>query len=301
MIGHSNMAGQQFQKSDGVTMPRVWNYEWNKSKTWVLAKETPGSRANGLSGHGAGGPSMPFLKGLAAAYPDYYFGVISNASLSATCRGENTGNNTSDLPTLENRYWKGTILYNELLTHAKAIQNEVTFGGIVCMLGSVEATRTPDSVCRAFGADLAQMATDIRTDLGVPDMPFLMGAYEAGATGTFKPTLALPSIIDAQIKLLPTLLSRSAVIDSKGIEMLDDHHYTVVGQGEFAKRGISIIQTNKWLPGMSTSIRIAPRTQSSQSRTVLLETHGNVGRDAKGRALSNPLKSPSPIWILKGF
>ncbi len=302
MIGHSNMAGQDYQHSDGTTMPRVWNYEWNKSKTWVLAKETPGSRANGLSGHGAGGPSMPFLKGMAEAYPDRYFGVISNASLSATCRGENTGANSSNLSTLENRYWKGTILYNELITNAKAIQKDVTFAGVVCMLGSVEATRTPESVCSSFGADLAQMASDIRTDLGVPDLPFMMGAYEAGASGSFKVTLRLPSIIDAQIKSLPTLLTRSAVIDSKNITMLDDHHYSVVGQKEFATRIIAIVQANHFLPGTGTGIRIQSARKASSTRALSLLTQdgliGIPGYDALGQSYTASPGSFAPrlIW-----
>jgi hypothetical protein len=275
MIGHSNMAGQEYQASDGVTMPRAWNYAWNKDKKWALAKETPGSRANGFSGNGAGGPSMPLLKGMAAAYPEHYFGVISNASLSATLHGENLGNSSSDLENIENRYWKGTILYKELITIAKEVQNDVTFGGVVCMLGSVEATRTTEAVCKAFGADLATLASDIRTDLGLPNLPFIMGGYENGATGSFALTKPMPAIIDEQIKLFPTLSPRTASVDTKGIQMLDDHHYTAkTGQGEFAKRVVTIIQTNNWLPGAGTAVRLAPsaheKNVSKRKATVSL-------------------------------
>jgi hypothetical protein len=107
LIGHSNMAGHVIVGTDGVTAPRIWNYQWFSNQQWVPAKETPGNLANGLSSHGEGGPGMPFLKGMAAAYPNYNFGVISNASFSSTCRGLNQGGNTSGIPNDSNRYWKG--------------------------------------------------------------------------------------------------------------------------------------------------------------------------------------------------
>src|SRR3954467_13730970 len=85
LIGHSNMAGHVTVGTDGVTAPRIWNFQWFSNKQWVPAKETPGNLANGLSSHGEGGPGMPFLKGMATAYPGYNFGVVTNASFSSTC------------------------------------------------------------------------------------------------------------------------------------------------------------------------------------------------------------------------
>jgi hypothetical protein len=260
MIGHSNMAGIDLAHSDGTVNPKDWSWPI-ASKQWIPAKETPNAgRAAGLSGHGEGGPGMPFLKGMTAAYPDYWFGAINNASLSATCRGENTGNNSSGLDPTDNRYYKGTYLYQQILDAAKAVQAEVTLGGILCMLGTVDATRTNETVCRAFSDDISQLVKDLRSDLGLPNLPFIMGGYEAGATGDFALTKPLPAIVDAQIKLIPSKLPYAAVVDSKGIQMLDDHHYTAnVGQPEWAKRAVAIIQANKWLPGSAASIALAPR------------------------------------------
>jgi hypothetical protein len=270
MIGHSNMHGMGHRVSDGTPHPRAWNCQWAAGNAWVPAKETPGAARNGLSGRGSGGPSMPFLKRMVEAHPDHHFGVITNASPSSTCKGENTGHNSSDMDPDDNRYWKGARLYKEIMDAAKAVQSQVTFGGIVCMLGSVEATRTPDSVCRSFAADLAQLATDMRADLGLPNLPFIMGEYEAGATGTFSPALPKPSIIDAQIKTLPTVLPYSATVDSRGIEMLDDHHYsTPVGQPEFAKRVADILHAKGWFPtGGNTGIAILPLARKGEARAI---------------------------------
>jgi hypothetical protein len=254
LIGHSNMAGIDAAHSDAVANPRCWNYPM-ATKTWVQAAEPKNAVKKGLSGNGSAGPGMPFLKGMAAAYPDYHFGVLTNASLSATCRGENTGNNGSTLDPADNRYWDSTYLYVQIMTAAKAAQKDVTIGGILCMLGTVDATRTSEAVCRAFSDDMTELIKDMRRDLGLPNLPFIMGEYEAGATKTFDPTLPLPGIIAAQTHLIPSKLPFSATVDSKGIQMLDDHHYTGdVGQGEWAKRAIAVIQANKFFPVAGTGI-----------------------------------------------
>lgn len=293
LIGHSNMAGQDLAHSDGTADPHGWNYPV-ATKQWVNAKETPNAgRAAGLSGHGEGGPGMPFIKALAAAYPGYYIGVINNASLSATCKGENTGNNSSNLDPADNRYYKGTYLYQEILTAAKAVQPDVTFGGILCMLGTVDATRTSQAVCEAFSDDISQLVKDLRADLGLPNLPFIMGGYEAGASGDFALTKPLPAIVDAQIKLIPSKLPFSGVVDSKGITMLDDHHYVANGNGQplWASRAVAIIQTNKWFPNGATSIApvlapVAARDRAAMgfARGKLWILSGEGAWSADGRA-----------------
>jgi hypothetical protein len=254
LIGHSNMAGVDASKSDDVTHPHCWNYPI-KTNTWVLAKEPKNNRNAGLSGTGSAGPGMPFLKGMAAAYPDYYFGVISNASLSSTCRGINTGNNTSPLDASDNRYWDSTYLYNQIVNAAKSVQNDVTLGGIICMLGTVDATRTTLAVCQNFSNDVSELVRDMRRDLGMPNLPFIMGEYEAGATRDFSPTLPMPAAVASEIKLIPSKLPFSATVNSVGITMLDDHHYSGdKGQPEFAKRTIALIQSNNFFPSGGASI-----------------------------------------------
>lgn len=262
-IGHSNMAGEDPQHSDGVTIPHAWNYQWYSTKTWVLAKETPGSMKNGLSGNGSGGPSMPFLKAMAAAHPDYYFGIINDASLSATCRGTNTGLNASNTPVDQNRFWKGAALYQNLITAVNDTKGYATFGGLICMLGLVEATRTSDTVCNRFSDDITQMVTDYRSDMGLPNLPYLESEYEDGATGIYAATNPWPSIIRAQIKMVPAKLALSATINTVGIEMIDPEHFNATnGQPEFAKRLVAMINSKSWFPPptSSTAITIQPVT-----------------------------------------
>lgn len=271
-IGHSNMAGEDPQHSDGVSIPHAWNYQWYSTKTWVLAKETPGSMKNGLSGNGSGGPGMPFLKAMAAAHPDYYFGIINDASLSSTCRGLNTGLNVSDNPADQNRFWKGAKLYQQLITAVNDTKAYATFGGLICMLGLVEATRTNDTVCNRFSDDITQMVTDFRSDMGLPNLPYLESEYENGATGDFAITKPWPSIIQAQIKLVPAKLALSATINTVGIEMIDQEHFNAThGQPEFAKRLVAMIDSKSWFPPPtgSTTIAIPPVMQGSAKAALL--------------------------------
>jgi hypothetical protein len=259
LIGHSNMGGVETRAPDNVAHARGWNYTWSTTpRAWVPAKEAPGSAKNGLSTRGEGGPGMPFIKQMADAYPEYHIGVISNASYSSTCKGVNTGNNTSGIPVTENRYWKGARLYNEILTAAKEVQADVTFGGIICMLGTVEATRSSDEIVASFSDDISQMAKDLRADLGLPNLPFMMGEYETGSSGEFATSLPWPGTVLAQTRLIPSKLPNSALISSQGVAMKDDHHYAwPAGQTEFAKRCVAAIASKQWMPpgGLSSTLR----------------------------------------------
>lgn len=275
LIGHSNMAGIDTRNADGVAAANTWSYTWFKDKKWIPAKETPGNSVNGFSGRGEGGLGMPFLKTMIKAFPDYHFGVVSTATVSCTLKGVNTGNNNSGFEADSNRYWKGAKLYNEIVTAAKEVQKDVTLAGVICMLGSVDATRTSEETCRSYSDDAKQMVTDLRADLGAPNLPFLMAEYEAGATGKFALTMPWPAIVDAQIKLIPSKLSLSATINSVGVQMADDHHYTfLVGHQELAKRVVDMIKTKNWMPppsGNALPVKSGPsvfRGESAQALTL---------------------------------
>jgi hypothetical protein len=268
-IGHSNMAGRDINHSDNITHPRAWNYRWMSDKQWVLAKEEPGNLKNGLSGRGCGGGGMPNLKALAQAYPAFHIGAIDNASLSGTAHGS-VDNNSSGMPGDSNRYWKGSQLYNEITAAAKEVRKTATLGGIFCMLGAIEATRTSEEVCRNFSNDIRQMVTDMRAEIGEPNLPFLLGRYEAGATGTYAPSKPWPKIISEQIDSVPAKLAFSALVESQGVEMLDDHHYTAtaLGHGEWAKRALAAIQAKGWFPGSVSILARGPEPTPGRLRLV---------------------------------
>ncbi|HEX7510296.1 MAG TPA: sialate O-acetylesterase, partial [Chitinivibrionales bacterium] len=230
LIGHSQMAGIITTNNDNVTDPHAWVYRWQSTKTWELAKET-GSTKNGLSGRGTGGPGMPFLKLMISRHSGYYFGIVSNADPAATCHGLNTGSNGSALSDSANRYWRDAQLFHEIVDAGRAIKNNVTLGGVMVMLGTVEATRADSiDVCQQFSKDIAQMATDIRDSLGMPNLPFVVADYEKGASATFSVSNPWPAIIAKQLDSVPLKVSNSVLVNSKAIPMFDDHHFSITGE-----------------------------------------------------------------------
>ena len=275
LIGHSQMAGVITTNNDNVTHPHAWVYRWATTKTWELAKET-GSLRNGLSGRGTGGPGMPFLKQLVNRHSDYYFGVISNADPAATCHGLNTGYNGSNLTDSANRYWRGMQLFEEIITAARAVQKDATLGGFLVMLGTIEATRAEsDTVCWNFSSDMAQMAKDMRDSLGVPNLPFIVADYEKGATGDFSVSNPWPAIIAEQIDSVPIKLSNSVEINSAGIPLFDDHHFTIPGQGEWARRAVDSIEAKHFFPPPTAGVLEKPAVPKTEAAGKIVVSYGN--------------------------
>ena len=62
----------------------------------------------------------------------------------------------------------------------------------------------------------------------------------------------------------------SGVVDTKGIQMLDDHHFvaTANGQPVWAQRAIAILQANNWMPGGASAIAptLAPAAARKNAR-----------------------------------
>jgi hypothetical protein len=272
LIGHSDMAGVIDTGNDSVTNPHAWVYRWATTKTWQLAKEVD-SLTDGLGPGGTGGPGMPFIKLLVSRYPTTYFGVINNASYSATCWDINAGGDYSSISAANNRYHPGALLFQEIITAARAIMDSATLGGILCMLGTVEATRAANiSVCQNFSNEVDSMVTNMRDSLGLPNLPFIMDAYENGATGSFALTNLWPSIVAQQIDSVPYKVSLSVIVNSVGIQMWNDHEYSPAGQKEFATRAVDSIQAKGFLPPATATLPfnglIAAKTDLKEPLTI---------------------------------
>jgi hypothetical protein len=277
LIGHSEMAGVITTNNDNVTNPHAWVYRWATTKTWEMAKET-GSNRTGLSGRGTGGPGMPFIKLMVSRHGDYYFGVVSNATPSATCHGVNTGGSGSDLPAEQDRYWMDAQLFKEIITAARAIQKDATLGGVLCMLGCVEATRAADvTVCQNFSKDITQMANTMRDTLCLPRLPFVIADYEKGAYGDFGINNPWPAIIANQLDSVPFKLSNSVLVNSAGIPMLNDHHFTAEGEKEWARRAVDSLEAKHFFPSDITGFFEKPVSAQAHNAGEVIVSYSRVG------------------------
>jgi hypothetical protein len=237
---------------------------------------------------------MPFLKQMVNLYPNYYFGVITNASPSSTCHGVNSGSSGSDLSKEENRYWRDAQLFEEIITAARAVQKDATIGGILCMLGSIEATRAVDvTVCQNFSQDIAQMASDMRDSLGLPKLAFILADYEKGAKGDFSTTLEWPSIISKQLDLVTTKLSNSVEISSLGIPMFDEHHFTIEGEGQWARRAVDSMKNKGFFPPPGAAAIKVINKSSSQNAAGKIQ----VSKSSSGIKISYMPYSQSPAVL----
>ena len=266
-IGHCNFAGRNVTSADGVTDPNAWNYAWDTQGSndtqWVLAQEHNGGAADGMTAigysgltqRGTGGPSMPFLKGMVQQHPGYYFGMITNALSSAMVRlalpSGVSGVPSSDIDTYSKA--GGGNRYKEIIGLAQKVKNDVTFGGILCMLGMTEVATGTLAGVSTIKSDFVQLATDIRTDLGLPNLPFLVGHYEMGATGQELPTTQIGVIVVKAIDSLPTAITYcDTVSDPYGSQYYrDDHHYSTLGENTWAANAVACIAKHGWFPTAS--------------------------------------------------
>ncbi len=232
--GHSNMAGR-CTPDDQTVHPRCWAYGASGHRYWEPCKDRIFNNSRGA------GPATAFLKDLAEAYPQYYFGVIQNANTQAGVRWHNGNAN--------NRYWKGAGRYEEMMGYARDLQGTVTFGGIVTMLGIMEATSGSASYWNTFADDFATTVDNIRSDLGLTadSLPVLAQDYEMEACGGFSASHDGPQAIIAQNALIPGMVSHSAIIPTDDIPCPDQcHHFDLTGMRTWAQRAFDVYTGSNW-------------------------------------------------------
>ncbi len=241
-MGHSNMAGRSKQY-DTQTHPRCWMYKDGK---WKLAKEI-------VQGWG-GGPAMPFLKKLAALYPDYHFGWIGTAASSLMIRD----------------YHRGKSRYNTALNLAKKAQNVGTVAGVLTMLGMQEGrqSKSTESTARSVCEDFQKLITDFRADIGIGDLPLLVGRYEESSERYLSggSDAKWADIVIREIREVPSKVSRCKVIESDG-PYDDDHHFNYTGHKRWSETAANLIKNNGYLPQPGPSDDTPPTVPSGLQAT----------------------------------
>jgi hypothetical protein len=244
-IGHSNMAGrvttpESLRPFNFETHPRLWQY--TKGGIWKAAKEPLSGDSMTSSCGGVGcaglpngaGPGMSILRAGLTAAPDAHFVSIGRGQSGLTqgvCRS----------------FRKGGLLYNFVMEPAMELKGKVTFGGIWAMFGQSEVNDNANT--SRFGECLAGIANDMRTDLAEPDLPFLLGDWEAGTRGGLGLTSSIARTLIPQMKALPMQLKRSLLIPTEGLPMnpLDGQHYDLTGYKMWAERGLELLKMNGWM------------------------------------------------------
>lgn len=221
-MGHSNMAGRS-KEYDTETHPRCWMY---KDGSWKLAKEV-------IQGWG-GGPAMPFLKKLAALYPDYHFGWIGTAASSLMIRD----------------YHRGHSRYSTALNLAREAQSVGTVAGVLTMLGMQEGreSKSTEAIARSVCEDFETLITQFRDDIGIDNLPLLVGRYEEHSERYLSggSDARWADIVIDEIRQVPSQVTRAKVIESDG-PFDDDHHFNYTGHKRWSELAANLIKNNGYL------------------------------------------------------
>jgi len=198
-------------------------YHAGSSPTLAVEPKTAG-------GPGAG-PGTALVKEAALAAPDYYFISLGFGEPSAFCA----------------QFLPGTVYYDDLIAAPKAIKGRVTFGGIFIYLGITERHGSAADV-NGFPNCINTLVTNIRKDVGEPNLPALMNDYEVDGSGEFVVGGAVANAIMPQIAMCPSVVSNFALVSADNVGMEDDHHFNFDGQRTWVQRAFQTMKDKGWRP-----------------------------------------------------
>ena len=233
-FGHSNMRGQATKPSSLMsyfynTVPGLWSYKGS----FMLAKEPTAPEGTMTFA----GPGMAILHSAQAAAGG------SGTSTQFISVGYGIGSKTSV------DYLKATNTYYPIfMKWAGQLKGNVTFGGIVIMLGITDGEHLPSDQVPGFPGRIKQIVSDIRADLGEPNLPVLFCDYEQEATGTLAPTGSVGVVMQPLVRMLPGMIDKLVLVPTNGLSMQDDHHFDMQGHKDWADRLIMLMQNNNWFP-----------------------------------------------------
>jgi hypothetical protein len=213
LIGQSNMSGRGLvEPQDRVPIPRV--YSLNQDLQWVPALDP--IQLERLSGVSLG---RSFGRELAAANPSASIGLIP-AAVGATYLGE---------------WMKGGQYYEEAVRRAKAAMKFGRLRGILWHQGEGDGQQETDAL--TYGARWTKMIADLRADLGVPDLPVVVGelcrSVYSRPDGKTKYALE----VNEQLATLPLSVADCAFVSSYGLKDRGDHvHFDSASQRELGRR-----------------------------------------------------------------
>jgi hypothetical protein len=236
-LGHSNMAGRAQGPAELTsyfydTHPNLWRYQkgglWSPAKEWLCPDGAP----NRGFPQGAG-PGMALLRRALAVAADAHIISIGNGQsldFGASCFS----------------FRKGGVHYAKAMEPALELKGKVTFAGLFVMLG-YDGRTNPRAQNGGYLECMKGLAADYRAELGEPDLPFLVGDYERGASASFAPTCCGAPQVIAQLAMVPASIPRSFLIPTEGIAMQDNHHYDMQGHKTWADRAFAHMEQNGWI------------------------------------------------------
>jgi hypothetical protein len=220
LVGQSNMAGRApLTDADKQPDPRV--LVLNRLDQWYNQGEPIHYDKPQVLGVG---PGFTFAKLLADKEPGVTIGLVPCAyggTTMAQWDPKAKGSSTKLYPP--------DNLYDNAIRRAKIAMQSGTLVAILWHQGESDAGKGAET----YAARLTTLAGEFRTDLGLPNVPFIAG--EIGYFGYAAHPLS--QTINQQIDTLPTLVPNSGVASADGLTDKGDHlHFSNESQKTLAQR-----------------------------------------------------------------
>ena len=209
LMGQSNMAGGlkprhkgYLLEEDKIPVPHVLMIPQQKNMTkyfWKPAAHPLHLRGGQGCGFGLG---LPFAKRYLAENPGVTVGLVPLAS-----GGKNIG-----------RLNKGSKIYEEGMKRAGFAARQGVIKGVLWHQG--ESDRGPQGSL-AYEGKLHGMIADLRKDLQIPNLPFVVG--DLG--GFTKPTPEGIARVRAVLRSLPEKVPHTGFVESAGLKRSDRAHF----------------------------------------------------------------------------
>jgi hypothetical protein len=210
LVGQSNMSGRgKVEPQDTVPNPRVWML--TKSDTWVPAVDPLHFDKPQVAGVG---PGRTFGIAVAAAEPGVTVGLVPCA----------VGGTSIE------QWRKGGKLYADAVARAKVAMDRGTFKAILWHQGESDANPAKHA---GYPDKLRTLIADFRHDLGLPDVPFIVGQlgpfHEKTSPGT--------DAFNTQLAAFAAAEPHCACVSSDGLTSIGDNtHFDAPSQREFGRR-----------------------------------------------------------------
>ena len=246
LIGNSAMSGRDPNR-DTTIVPQAWNYRipnplyFSNAKltdllTWAPAK--PPLCIEEKSNHNQD-PGAPFVKSLAQYYTSHGDSVHHVGAIDFA------GTNWQMV-----NFHRGQFQYDSLILHAKKIKDSVTIAGIVSMLSLVEG-RTGGVSVKNYLADTKLTVSQIREDLGMPNLPYIHSCYPVMAKGDYDTSLANPKSLLAVEPKIPDSIKNCVLLPTGGLSVYGGDgvysHYDSAGCKAWGRRVADSIVARHWL------------------------------------------------------
>ena len=153
LIGQSNMAGRgKVEQEDTIPHPRV--FALNKDGQWMPAVEPIQFDKPAIVGLG---PGLSFGKLIAESNESVRVGLIPSAFGQTSIR----------------QWQKGETLYEAAVERTRIAMHDDELKAILWHQGETDTQREEDA--NLYGDRLVELIKDLRSDLGTPKVPFVVG------------------------------------------------------------------------------------------------------------------------------